>query len=326
MRFYFGFPLGIRNFVVVMISMNTINVLLAAFALTALSSCFTGIESTPRIKASADVANPQPTAEQVFCEQVAAEAPSRWVSGKQWLVADDKIGLIFSASEPGQMPAAGQMLSLSGLRTVPTVTGQDAVEISFADPFGRVYSYPSGLSREEFAKRSELAVPFAIEMQPVEIADSLMRGQTYFIKSPRWYEADGTLIHGLRHVPVTIDSVVAGNAVHPLKVVFHAEGQAQSYSMMMTYGSAANATRNFDVLFSFANPRLDYPMIEDPTWELITRSEVAEGMNREECRLALGTPTSLQRGATTEAHLERWSYGNGVYLIFEDGILTRYRK
>ena len=96
--------------------------------------------------------------------------------------------------------------------------------------------------------------------------------------------------------------------------------------MWLTYGSSRAATRNFDRLFSFSDPRTNYPQISDHTWQLITRSQVAVGMTRDECRLALGAPSSINRGATRAAQLERWLYDDGIYLIFEDGILTRYRK
>ena len=94
----------------------------------------------------------------------------------------------------------------------------------------------------------------------------------------------------------------------------------------MTYGTSASATRNFDRLFSFTDPRRSYPRITDATWQKIIRSQVEAGMTRDECRLALGAPDHIDRGATPGAQLERWTYDNGVYLIFEDGILERWRK
>ena len=49
-------------------------------------------------------------------------------------------------------------------------------------------------------------------------------------------------------------------------------------------------------------------------------------MTRDECRLALGTPDSIDRATTVgNTHFERWSYENGVYLLFEDGYLSKFR-
>jgi hypothetical protein len=49
-------------------------------------------------------------------------------------------------------------------------------------------------------------------------------------------------------------------------------------------------------------------------------------MTSSECRLALGAPNDYTRVPTTGGMVERWTYDNGVYLMFEDGVLTRYRK
>ncbi len=301
--------------------------MLITIGMLSLSSCFTGIESTPRIEASKDVeVSLQPTEEQKFVECVKPEAPSQWQPGKQWLVADDKISLIFSPSAENNSSLKGEVITYESRRNIPSITGEDVVELTFVDSKGRKFVYDSGVNVDDFSVRNELVIPFAIEMLPVELADSLMRGNTYYIKSPRWYDAKGNVSHGLRHIAVTIDSVVPGNAIHPLMVAFHQENDSQQHYVMMTYGAAANATRNFDVLFSFADPRASYQEIEEETWQLITRSEVKEGMTRDECRLALGAPNSLLRGAAYGEHVERWTYDNGVFLIFEDGILTRFRK
>jgi hypothetical protein len=61
-------------------------------------------------------------------------------------------------------------------------------------------------------------------------------------------------------------------------------------------------------------------------WQNITRSRVAQDMTREECRLALGSPNSVQRRNAITAIQELWLYENGIYLTFEDGILTSFRQ
>ena len=48
-------------------------------------------------------------------------------------------------------------------------------------------------------------------------------------------------------------------------------------------------------------------------------------MTRDECRLALGAPNSYRTIPVYNAIVEQWNYDDGLYLIFEDGILTRYR-
>lgn len=42
-------------------------------------------------------------------------------------------------------------------------------------------------------------------------------------------------------------------------------------------------------------------------------------MTRDECRLALGAPA-------TTGMVEFWQYSDGIYLLFEENILTRFRR
>ncbi|QCD41540.1 hypothetical protein E7747_04035 [Duncaniella dubosii] len=60
-------------------------------------------------------------------------------------------------------------------------------------------------------------------------------------------------------------------------------------------------------------------------WDKIINGRVALDMTREECRLALGAPREVDRGADNSYIREVWLYENGIYLVFEDGILKLYR-
>lgn len=285
----------------------------------ATTSCFTGIESTPVVRS--DASSTEQTEEQAFGQRICAEPPAGWLSGKQWYVVDDKIGMIFFPVALSDS-LAGTLITLTEVRKVPTATGEDAIELTFDTEAGRRV-YRPGVSVADFAQRSALEIPFAVEMSCVQTANDLMKSQTYFITTPRWYDEDGRLIFGLRHIPVTILAVMPGNAAHPLRVAFQAPRfDDATHYVMMSYGTSAAATRNFHTLFSFSDPRLRYPHIEDAIWEKITHSQVAYGMTRDECRLALGVPRSIERGATQAAQIERWTYDDGYHLTFEDGILT----
>ena len=48
-------------------------------------------------------------------------------------------------------------------------------------------------------------------------------------------------------------------------------------------------------------------------------------MPRDECRLSLGAPKDVDYGRSYSSAYEQWTYSNGAYLIFEDGLLKRYR-
>lgn len=305
-------------------SHTAMKLLTATMAALALSSCFTGIESTPRITGD-DVrhAGVTLTDEQRLGIAVTSQPPSHWVAGKQWIVRDNRIAIIFNP--PATDTLLNDTLALVALNRVPTIMGDTAVELMLSSR-GRVFNYPTGVSARDLASRRSLEIPFAVELSPIAQVDSLLRGNTYYIKTPQWTDAAGSQYSGLRHIPVTVTRVEAGTVMRPLRVWFVRAGDSTEYSVLLTYGEGITSTRNFDYVFSFTNPRNEYPSITDATWDNIIHSQVAVGMSRDECRLALGAPTRLQRGLTTAAQVEHWSYDDGTYLIFEDGVLTRYRK
>ncbi|MDE6397581.1 MAG: hypothetical protein K2K84_09950, partial [Muribaculaceae bacterium] len=94
---------------------------------------------------------------------------------------------------------------------------------------------------------------------------------------------------------------------------------------LITLGHETTSLRNFDTQFSSENPRKKYPRITDEVWDLIQHSRVRNGMTPDECRLALGAPDSYRRVPTTAGMVEYWSYYNGSFLTFEDGVLVRFR-
>lgn len=293
------------------------------------SSCFTGIESTPRIS-SGDVRKRNAatvSAEQLFLSDVTAERPSVWQRGKRFYVTDDKISIIFVPGFADTDSLSGNDLVFERFSDVPSVTGEGAVMAVFSVP-GRQgeYQYQIGVTADALAQRERLEVPFTVERSMVEQVDSAMRGNVYYISTPKWFEAstDKAAV-GKRHIAVRIEKVVPGTYIYPLKVYFRPVGSENSYWLPMTVGTDRAATRNFSTVFNFDDQRKRYPQISDETWGLIVNSKVREGMTRDECRLALGTPNSYRTIPVINAVVEQWSYDDGIYLIFEDGLLTRYR-
>lgn len=94
----------------------------------------------------------------------------------------------------------------------------------------------------------------------------------------------------------------------------------------MSVGSDLRATRKFGSLLSLSNPRDRYPEITDANWNNIVNGRVSEDMTREECRLALGAPATVDRRPGYSIMREIWTYENGRYLIFEDGLLRSFRQ
>lgn len=315
----------------------------AGVALVSLQSCFTGVESTPKISLS-DVRKQQAatvTDEQRFLAGLAPTPPSKWRPGHRLRVDDAKIGLALTSASASADSLPGRDLVFDSFSPAVSLTGTDATEISFhADlPGGRAeYFYRVSVDMSELDTLEAIHVPFTVDMDLVARVDSMMRGRRLYVRTPMWYGADGdrSAVAGLRHVPVVVDSVVAGDSNYPLGVVFtlvdadqarllEPSGEECTRMVFMTVGKSRAATRNFDLLFSFRDPREIYPGIKDDIWQLIVRSRVKEGMTREECRLALGAPTTLRRIPTYGGMREQWQYSDGVYLYFDDGFLTRYR-
>ncbi len=134
---------------------------------------------------------------------------------------------------------------------------------------------------------------------------------------------------GLKYIPVKVIAVEPGNLVYPVKVTFCTSAGKEcpdTASVFMSVGAESHSARNFAALFNFSNPRDRYPMITDANWERIIHGRVAVDMTRDECRLALGSPSHIDRYQGTSAYGERWTYENGVYLIFFDGILSSFRQ
>jgi len=316
----------------------------SCLAVMSLQNCFTGVESTPRISLN-DVKKQQAaivTDEQRFLAGLAPTPPSQWRPGHRLRVDDAKIGLALTSASAPADSLPGRDLVFDSFSPAVSLTGTDATEIAFHADLseGRAeYFYRVPVEMSALDTLDAIQVPFTVDMDLVARVDSLMRGRKLFIRTPQWYSPSGkhTAVPGLRHVPVIVDSVIAGDSNYPLGVVFtladagqarllETSGRPCTRMVYMTVGRSRAATRNFDVLFSFRDPREIYPAIKDDIWEFIVRSRVKEGMTREECRLALGAPATLRRIPTYGGMRENWQYSDGVYLYFDDGYLTRYRQ
>ena len=302
--------------------------LFVASALT-LGGCFTGVESTKRITDS-DVRRQQAghvTAEQRFMADIAPTPPAQWVPGRRMRVDDERVSLIFAPNSDASDGLVGHDLFFDGFAAAQSLTGA-ATDVVLRDDRGRHFYYRLNNSRAEVDTMEVLRIPFTVDVDVVQRVDEQMRGRDYYVRTPMWLNpATGERIDGgLRHIRVTVDSVGIGTANYPAAVYFHAsEGPQGTYMLYMTVGSGRTATRNFDTLFAFDNPRKQYPEIRDNVWELIKRSRVAKDMTRDECRLALGAPQQIERIPTRAGMAERWRYSDGVYLVFDDGYLSAFR-
>ena len=287
---------------------------------TALSGCFTGVESTPVISGK-DVKRQRAStlsAEQRYLADIRPAAPSLWAPGKRFIVTDSRIGIVLDASTD----------AISGARRTPTLTEQPEMTLTFIGAHGDSLAYHTGIDERNWKSRQSIEIPFTIDADLIDsVARRLVGKYLYIIAQRRMSWPDGNIIAPRRYVGVTVRNVRGGTAELPVIVVIEpddAPGTLQA--VYMPLGDGATATRNFDKVFALENPRSRYPQIEDDVWQLICDGKIRLGMTPDECRLSLGAPTEYLKIPSTSGMVERWTYPDGVYLIFEDGVLARYRR
>lgn len=302
-----------------------------ALMVPTLTSCFTGVESTPKITArEIRKKRIEATPEIKLMESVTPEPVASWQPGKAFRITDDRIGLIFSPGVAGygnQVPDSltGRTLRLMEIGQVTGITGEQEAVVTFMLDSGQKLVFRPGITYDAMTALSQFAVPFTVEMSVVERADSLLRGHTYYYLAARRMDRQGNEITGPRYQPVTVTHVGAGTDTRPLRIYF-TDTDGDERSVLATIGRTRTATRNFNTLFAMSNPREKYREITDKTWKMIVESTVEPGMTTQECLLALGSPNEHLRLPSTGGMVERWSYDNGIYLYFEDGHLARYRR
>lgn len=302
-------------------------VLIFSFAIT---SCFTGIESTKKINLSREDKKLQmPTPEEKFMQQIFSSPLEEWETGKRFIVSDDKALLVIVPQE-GLLPVApesvkGKILEFQGVESKINAAGNLTVTLLFSDHIF-LYSYDTGKEFEDAMKNVKSdQIPMLIDEDMVIQSRNLLKGKKFWTRSPLWYDVNGERIDGKRFVEVTVQDVEPGNLIFPLWVKILTDNGKDAY-VYMNFGSEDNESRSFSNLFSFSDLHKNYPNIEPDTWEYITRGQVKIGMTKEECKLALGNPSDLNSGHDYSQTLDIWRYENGRVLWFEDGRLVKIRQ
>ena len=253
-----------------------------------------------------------------------ADSPPGVEAGKRFFVTDDKIRLIFGATATPYDSLGGSTIEFLDVHEAPSIVGTSVTDLTFVAPDGRRFVYrinrplasvmnrktcmchlPSG----EHGKLGRLSAP----------------GQKTLCHDPHWRDDADNSVSGRQFVEIRVDSVTSGNDIYPIKVSF-TDLLGNSARIFLHPGPRGHTPRSFPVFFSFTDPRLKYPAISDAVRENIINGRVALEMTREECRLALGAPREVDRGADNSYLREVRLYENGIYLVFEDGLLKRFRR
>ncbi|MGM9835258.1 MAG: hypothetical protein ACI30L_00690 [Muribaculaceae bacterium] len=298
---------------------------LVALLLLMMSSCFTGVESTKKItdkdvKKVVEVL----TQEEVEANTLAIPTDSFacWNRGKQFYVCDNNARLIFAPSaayNADTLNMKGKILAYDGYHLGSVLDNRNTVNIEFTDGKNK-YVYSTDKTIGEI--KSGYTIPFLIDMDVVRFVASKLEQRTCYIKTPIWYDLNEEMTAGRKFVEVRIDSVLPGNKVFPLKVMFTDIEARRKAMLWMTAGGTVLKNRSFDALFSLTDLRKRYPDIESDVWQCIVAGKVKTGMTKDEVRLSLGNPSSINQRPTYEGVREYWYYPDGRYLYFEDGLLV----
>lgn len=305
--------------------MNFKSVVYLLVVVVGLSSCFTGVESTPKITLD-DVKREkvENTPEQLLLSDVSGEPFKAWTEGKEFYVTDNKINLIFGATAMATDSLAGKIIKYNRSNVVVSLTGDSIVEMVFTGNDNREYVYRTGLTVSDLMSRGSIEVPFAIEMSMIDVVRERVKGRSCYVLTSVWYDENDAVSYQCKYVPITITDAMPGNHIYPIKLSFdYTDGH--NYRMFVNISDNLKAPRSFATLFSFKDPHLRYPDIEDDVWDKIINGKVAVGMTHDECRLSLGAPSSIDRRPNYNGVSELWLYDNGSYLSFHDGLLQEFR-
>lgn len=307
--------------------MNGKALIIALLASCSFSGCFTGIESTPKIT-SKDVRREGAdavTAEKRYLEDIEAFPYSQWKRGKELMVSDPKIALALSGDADSLQ--YGDILVFDGFETTRDITGDEVTLFRLINPADdyAFLVYRSSLSPEKLQSLPGVDVPFTIDMDIVAAARERLVTKQLYTLTYNWLDDNGRTIRGRKFVPVVVTNVSPGTTDFPIRVEF-VDGVGQKGSFLIALSRALQSTRGFETLFSFSDPHLRYPQINDYMWERITQGRVEDEMTTTEVRLAIGAPQEIVRAPGYGGVRERWIYSDGVYADFENGLLVNFRK
>ena len=309
------------------ITIRKFNVLFVLCIATSLTGCFTGVESTPKISDSEvrrQASNV--TVEETFLQPIVDSLNNLPLNpGLSLLVADSKIHIILEPAAIANEIQAGDTLRLVGIEPASTLDARRVADVKLTDKLGRVFSYRTTVAPEHIIKTSDLHIPFCIALDPVETIRQQLIGRQMYVTTQSHYDLSDNLYTGRRFVAVEIIAVEPGNAYYPLRLTLR-DDRDKVFRLYLSVDESSTMPRKFSSQLSLTNPRLNYPTISDNVWNNIVEGKVANGMTREECRLALGAPDNVDRQAGYSSVREIWTYRNGRYLVFIDGLLDTFRQ
>lgn len=311
--------------------MNASKLILPLLLLLPLSGCFTGVEGTKKVT-DKDVkralsTGSETTAGSALIDIAPRDSVASWPVGKRFYVCDDQARLLFAPNPDYSIDTlhlAGKYLSYKSYKTGSLLDNNSLVTLIFTD--GRHdYSYRTGKTLAELHRG--YTIPFFIDNDVVQHAASQIQGKTFYVKTRIWYDPrSGEMKDGRQFIPVTITQVEPGNKVYALKITFRAQDTGEQAVLWVADDNRAMRARAFDAQFTATDLRKTYSHINDDVWNHIVHGTVQPDMTKEECRLSMGAPKSVNTRPDQNGLKEYWYYDGGIYLYFEDGLLKNFRR
>ena len=194
------------------------------------------------------------------------------------------------------------------------------------------YEYEYFDSKEELAKSDAFArIDKLTYLNDIDVLRNKFIGKEVYILTGFWRPLDEQIKRSAaiqKFVPVVITNVGLpttesfGNIRMTFKFDYN-EYYIDTWVSGINYQYKIDETY-FDNIFSFTDPKTNYPNISDEAWALIKNNKVKIGMTEQECRLSWGMPYKINKQVSDASNSSQWVY-NGIlnkgYLYFTNGIL-----
>lgn len=274
-----------------------------------------------------------------FVKQFRFLPPWEWQKGMRFMVTPDNLGVDsrLNITPPKKTAYGDQLLQKEWEYKIFIFEGfeqrKDGVFLLWSHE-GKPYEEKALLMRtlDDIKERDSMR-KFASDMvwlEEVDKARELLLNKELYVLTTDWRRLVGnhqkTQKDGKQFVKVMVTQVGVSSQQTPVRIVFKAECCPEAFIDVAI--SRTNQTmkdysvfRHFDEAFSFDDPRLKYPHIDDATWAVIQDGRVQEGMTREACELSWGKPNKVNNTMVEGNLTEQWVYGES-YLYFENGRLA----
>lgn len=295
-----------------------------------LYACSTGIEGTKPIKMSKeDKKHMTMSEEQSFASTIHGTPLSSWEKGKKFLAMSDRTSYVFDPTSINMPESSksilGKILIYDGIESRTNPDLREECIILFRDG-SQIYRYPTGKPTKEALNDIDSSkIPLISDLDLINQWKSKINGMTLWTKSNLCYNAKGERGNGLKFAEVKVVDVAPATGDFPINIKVIMPSGEEAY-LHMNYTSDTHDSRNFATLFFMNDPKTKYPQISEENWAMIQKGKVSLGMTKEECKLSVGNPDELNAGHSQSQTMDVWQYSDGTYLVFTDGLLTRFRQ